>query len=238
MLNYGSTVIDQKLTQPHNLENNNVDSNNLETNNLEGKHSTDHDAWQVKLHLDSKPNFFLQGEQGYSKKHWSLDIASYYYSQPFINVNGEVYWQGRWQKVSGKAWFDREWGSQMLAVDQQGWDWFSLRLDQNTALMVYRIRSDIEDYVYGSLMSYQGNIQTLSPEDIKVTSINTSSSTINTDYPQAFKLVIEKKNIALTVSVVNPKQIMRFGIEYFEGMVTFNGTHQGQGFLEMTGYDK
>jgi predicted secreted hydrolase len=29
---------------------------------------------------------------------------------------------------------------------------------------------------------------------------------------------------------------MRFGIEYFEGMVTFTGSHQGRGFLEMTGY--
>ena len=29
---------------------------------------------------------------------------------------------------------------------------------------------------------------------------------------------------------------MRFGIEYFEGMVTFSGSHQGKGFVEMTGY--
>ena len=223
VLNYGSTVIEQKSSQTHNSETNNLESNN---------------PWRVKLHLDSKSNFFLQGEQGYSKKHWSLDIASYYYSQPFINVHGEVYWQGRWQKVNGKAWFDREWGSQMLAADQQGWDWFSLRLDQDTALMVYRIRSNIEDHVYGSLMSYQGNIETLSPQDIKVSSIHNSSAINNTYYPQAFNLVIEKKNIALTVSVVNPKQIMRFGIEYFEGMVTFSGSHQGQGFLEMTGYHK
>ena len=200
--------------------------------------SEDNTAWQVKLNLSSKPEFFLQGEQGYSKKHPTLDIASYYYSQPFIDVQGEVYWQGIWQKVSGKAWFDREWGSQMLARDQQGWDWFSLRLDEQTALMVYRIRSDVQDYVYGSLMSSHGNIQTLLPEDIEVKAIVDSSTIVNANYPQTFTLAIAKHNIKLTVSVVNPKQIMRFGIEYFEGMVTFTGSHQGQGFLEMTGYQQ
>ena len=82
--------------------------------------------WQVNLNLSldkaliGETPYFLQGENGYSQKHHSLAIASYYYSQPFINVSGEVFWQNKWQKVTGNAWFDREWGSQMLAEDQQG----------------------------------------------------------------------------------------------------------------------
>jgi predicted secreted hydrolase len=202
--------------------------------------------WQVNLNLSldealiGKTPYFLQGENGFSQKHHTLAIASYYYSQPFINVSGEVFWQNKWQKVTGNAWFDREWGSQMLAEDQQGWDWFSLRLNENTALMVYRIRSDIKDYLYGSIMRRDGTIKTLSSSDISLTKIKVNtklqSSGDSSRYPEQFSIVITQHDIDIEVSVINNKQIMRFGIEYFEGMVKFSGSHQGSGFLEMTGY--
>jgi len=202
--------------------------------------------WQVNLNLSldealiGKTPYFLQGENGFSQKHHTLAIASYYYSQPFIKVSGEVFWQNKWQKVSGNAWFDREWGSQMLAEDQQGWDWFSLRLNENTALMVYRIRSDIKDYLYGSIMRRDGTIKTLSSSDISLTRSKANnkpqSSGGSSRYPEQFSIAITQDDIDIEVIVINNKQIMRFGIEYFEGMVTFSGSHQGRGFLEMTGY--
>ncbi len=192
-------------------------------------------AWQVNLNLSNEQQFFRQGENGFSQKHSRLDIASYYYSQPFIEVSGEVFWQGKWQNVTGKAWLDREWGSQMLAPDQQGWDWFSLRLNQELALMVYRIRSNDIDYLYGSLMNRNGEIRTLSADEITLKS-QSSIDLADSIYPQTFSISIEEEQIDITVNVVNKNQIMRFGIEYFEGMVTFSGSHQGQGFLEMTGY--
>lgn len=194
-------------------------------------------TWRVELSLaDDTPGsgsgFFLQGDNGFSSKHPSLNIASHYYSQPFITVTGRVLWRGKWQKVTGNAWFDREWGSQMLASDQQGWDWLSLRLNQNTALMIYRIRSKIEDYLYGSLMSRDGNIQILASDEIKLTS--TVSATGR--YPSGFKVAVKSQGIDINVTTINDQQINRFGIEYFEGMVIFNGSHRGKGFVEMTGY--
>ncbi len=204
----------------------------------------DKKLWQVNLDLTldensitaSKPHFFLQGDNGFSQKHQSLDIASHYYSQPFINVSGEVYWQNKWQKVTGNAWFDREWGSQMLAEDQQGWDWFSLRLNEHTALMVYRIRSTDKDYLYGSLMQRDGSMRTLSSADIVIKSSFSSQLVANAEYPDAFSIKIAQAGIDIDVKVINKNQLMRFAIEYFEGMVSFSGSHQGQGFLEMTGY--
>ncbi len=200
------------------------------------------EPWQAELSLTDenskalrpgiKPHFFLQGDQGFSRKHASLHIASHYYSQPFIDVLGRVFWQGKWQSVSGKAWFDREWGSQMLAADQQGWDWFSLRLDQNTALMVYRIRSNIKGYVYGNLMYRNGSSQALDSEQITLNSITDKDGA----YPKGFKLIIDHAGVDIEIKIVNRKQINRFGIEYFEGMATFTGSHQGEGFVEMTGY--
>jgi len=190
--------------------------------------------WQVNLQLSDEQQFFLQGVQGFSQKHHTLDISSHYYSQPFIKVTGQVYWQGRWQQVTGDAWLDREWGSQLLADDQQGWDWFSLRLDVDTALMVYRIRSIKQDYLYGSIMRRDGTIKVLNENDIRVTRMKDSTS--KAGYPQAFRIALVEQGVDIEVNVVNNQQVMRFGIEYFEGVVNFSGSHQGSGFLEMTGY--
>ncbi|GAW96857.1 MULTISPECIES: lipocalin-like domain-containing protein [Colwellia] len=191
--------------------------------------------WQVELKLTTTVEFFLQGENGFSIKHPNLNIASHYYSQPFIEVTGKVYWQGNWQKVTGQAWFEREWSSQPLGPDQQGWDWFALRLNDNTALMVFRARSDQQDYLYASIMTRNGDIRSIASNEISLTS-HDNKLTSNSPYPQSFSLLIAKENIDIKVTVVNEQQIMRFGIEYFEGMVTFSGSHQGQGFVEMTGY--
>jgi len=234
-LSYGSVAINDNKKDKTVLEESALNEpvfSDIELNN----HSLRNQDWQVKLNLSAAPHFYLQGEKGYSQKHHALNVASHYYSQPFISVNGEVYWQGKWQKVTGKAWLDREWGSLMLAKDQQGWDWFSLRLNEETALMVYGIRSNKQDFVYGSIMKSNGEIQTLATEDIVLRPRATNSSAGSSVYPQSFYLEVAKEDIKLIVDVVNNKQIMRFGIEYFEGMVKFSGSHQGEGFLEMTGY--
>ena len=179
-------------------------------------------------------SFYLQGEQGFSQKHASLNAASHYYSQPFIELSGRIFWQGKWQKVTGSAWFDREWSSQGVAPDQQGWDWFSLHLTKDLALMVYRIRSKTQEYIYGSLMHTDGTIETLNDKQINLTTQHLAQSI----YPESFKLKLEEHNIDIEVKIVNNKQIMSFGFEYFEGMVTFDGSHQGAGFVEMSGYKR
>ena len=204
---------------------------------IEEKLNEHNQHWQANLSLTSPDGFFLQGDKGFSKKHGNANAASHYYSQPFIEVSGKVFWQGKWQKVTGMAWFDREWGSKMLANNQQGWDWFSLRLNKDTALMVFRVRANEKDYFYGSIMTRDGKIRTINADEISVVSRLNVNSAIDSPYPQSFSLVIDKENINLEVGVVNEKQIMRFGIEYFEGMVTFTGSHNGEGFVEMTGYN-
>lgn len=212
-LNYGSPL--------YQLQNDNVDATN-----------SDKSHWRAKLSLATNKDFYLQGDKGFSAKHRSENIASHYYSHPFIDVSGEVYWQGDWHKVSGSAWFDREWGSAMLAEDQQGWDWFSLRLNKQQALMIYRIRSKQQDYIYGNLMNSDGSSETLAISEITLKSGSLGSS----DYPQSFVLSIEKMGLDINIKIINDQQVMGFGIEYFEGMVEFTGTHNGEGFVEMTGY--
>uniref|UniRef100_UPI003561A804 lipocalin-like domain-containing protein n=1 Tax=Arsukibacterium sp. TaxID=1977258 RepID=UPI003561A804 len=67
----------------------------------------------------------LHGEQGFSVKS-AAGQASYYLSLPFLEVTGSIQIGDEHVSVSGNAWLDREWSSQPLSADQQGWDWFSL----------------------------------------------------------------------------------------------------------------
>ena len=96
--------------------------------------------YQLTLSADKPP--VPEGDKGYSRK--SVDgRASYYFSQPFYAVEGELVLRGAPIKVSGRAWMDREWTSQPLSPDQKGWDWFSLHLSSGEKLMLFRLRERV-----------------------------------------------------------------------------------------------
>ena len=86
------------------------------------------DTFAYDLQLSSDGPLVLHGQAGVSRKSTG-DQASYYYSQPFYRVRGEIDVHGERFPVTGQAWLDREWSSQPLAADQRGWDLFSLHLD-------------------------------------------------------------------------------------------------------------
>ena len=78
-------------------------------------------AYDMSLHATG-PRVF-HGADGYSMK--SADgRASYYFSQPFFKIRGNLQLPAGDVFVSGDAWLDREWSSAPLGLDQTGWDWF------------------------------------------------------------------------------------------------------------------
>src|SRR5690606_7114997 len=101
------------------------------------------------LRLQADGPLVLHGDDGYSLK--SEDgQASYYYTQPFLRAEGQIVIDGEARPVTGKAWLDREWSSQPLAADQEGWDWFSMHLGGGAKLMLFRLRhSDGHTYRAG-----------------------------------------------------------------------------------------
>ena len=57
-----------------------------------------------------------------------------------FQASGTLQIDGQTYTVSGPAWLDREWSSQPLAAEQQGWDWFSLHLAGGAKLMLFQVR--------------------------------------------------------------------------------------------------
>ncbi|MDH5921214.1 carotenoid 1,2-hydratase [Vibrio splendidus] len=190
------------------------------------------------LKLTSNAPYQKQGEQGYSTKSSDGKVASYYYSQPFIDVSGEVTIDGVTHQVSGTGWIDREWSSQFLLDSQQGWDWFALRLNDKTSLVVFQLRNSTTgeaSYSHARLMNQDGSGITIKQQDISLTAIN-QTEIDGRDYPTEWQISIPRQQIKLTVSALNPNAKMPLSVPYWEGPVLIKGTHSGSGYMELTGY--
>lgn len=190
------------------------------------------------LTLTSTAPYQKQGEQGYSIKSADGQVASYYYSQPFIDVSGQITMDGKTQKVTGKGWIDREWSSQFLLDSQQGWDWFALRLDDETSLVLFQLRdSKTGEASYSSarLMQRDGTGTAISQSDIRLSAIK-QTQIKGHNYPTVWQISIPTQQIELTISALNPKAKMPLSVPYWEGPVTIDGSHSGTGYMELTGY--
>ncbi|MEZ8842629.1 lipocalin-like domain-containing protein [Vibrio splendidus] len=196
------------------------------------------DQFGYSLKLTSNAPYQKQGVQGYSTKSSDGKVASYYYSQPFINVSGEVTIDGVTHLVSGKGWIDREWSSQFLLDSQQGWDWFALRLSDETSLVVFQLRNSTTgkaSYSHARLMKQNGSGIAIKQQDIRLTAIK-QTEIDGRDYPTEWQVSIPTQQIELTVSALNPEAKMPLSVPYWEGPIVIEGTHSGTGYMELTGY--
>jgi predicted secreted hydrolase len=187
------------------------------------------------LRLEADHPLVLQGDGGYSKK--SLrEQASYYYSQPFFTAKGRLSIDDKPIEVSGLAWMDREWSSQPLAPDQKGWDWFALHFEGGEKLMLYRMRqTDDNHYVSGNWIVSDGPARQLGPADIRMV----PGALVNIDghrLPVAWQIAIPSLSLAIKCSALNERAWMGTSFAYWEGPISFSGSHAGVGYLEMTGY--
>ncbi len=185
--------------------------------------------------LDSDRPLVLQGDGGYSKKS-EREQASYYYSQPFFKVAGRLAIDDKEVAVTGQAWMDREWSSQPLAPDQNGWDWFALHFAAGEKLMLYRMRQkDGKHYASGTWIMPDAATRLLGPAEVKMT----PGAAIGIDghqLPVQWRIEIPALGIAIDTTPINPRAWMGTSFAYWEGPIRFNGSHSGAGYLELTGY--
>jgi predicted secreted hydrolase len=187
------------------------------------------------LRLDTDRPLVLEGDGGYSRKS-ERGQASYYYSQPYFKAAGSITIDDRPVDVTGQAWMDREWSSQPLASDQTGWDWFSLHLNPGEKLMLFRLRqTDGDNYCSGNWISQDGKSEQVAPADIKMTP-TASTEVAGRQIPTAWSIAIPGRALAIACVPLNPRSWMGTSFPYWEGPISFAGSHAGVGYLEMTGY--
>lgn len=191
--------------------------------------------FDYRLRLDSTQPLVLQGDAGYSRKS-ERGQASYYYSQPYFTAAGTVTIDGKPMTVTGRAWMDREFSSQPLASDQTGWDWFSLHLPDGIKLMLFRLRQrDGANYFSGNWIGADGRSEQLASDMIAMMPIATTE-VAGRKLPTSWQVSIAARGLAIETMPLNAQSWMATSFAYWEGPVRFTGTHQGVGYLEMTGY--
>lgn len=186
------------------------------------------------LHLEADGPLVLQGDHGYNQRSERRQ-ASYYYSQPFYRARGRLSFDDQPIDVTGVAWLDRECSSQPLAPDQSGWDWFALHCSGGEKLMLYRMRQGNGDYTSGSWATPDGAVRRLGPNDIVMTPKQTAVIGEHR-LPVGWHIEISALGITVDSMPLNPNAWMGTSVPYWEGPISFKGSHTGVGYLELTGY--
>lgn len=190
-------------------------------------------AYDVKLVADGP--LVAQGDQGYSVKS-AGGQASHYYSQPHYRLKGTLTLPSGPVEVTGNAWLDREWSSQLLDADQSGWDWFSLRFDTGEKLMGFALRQDGgEPYRVATWIDADGT-PTPYTGALELTPLRRAQVAEHT-VPVDWHLRLPDRDLDITVTAMNDQAWMATTVAYWEGPVRVSGSHTGRGYLEMTGYD-
>jgi predicted secreted hydrolase len=144
---------------------------------------------------------------------------------------------------------DHEFGTSFLEREQQGWDWFSIQLDDGTDLMLFQLRrtdGSHDQHSSGTLLDALGAAAPIQVGDFTLEpGASWRSPASGASYPIKWRLSIPKQGLDLTVRAAIENQELRTdestGVTYWEGSIEVEGTHQGRavrgrGYLEMTGY--
>lgn len=210
-----------------------------------------HQGMELSLDLLPRKPIVFHGESGFSQKGPKQGQASYYYSFTNMATEGRI----KTPKselvipVKGTSWFDHEFGSNQLAPDQVGWDWFSLHLSDGQELMVYFLRRKdgmTEPSSSGTLVKRSGNSIHLKRSDIHVEVLDTwKSLKSNGIYPSRWRMKVPSAGIGLELRSLVPSQELitegSTGVIYWEGAVAGKGVSAGksitcEGYVELTGY--
>jgi predicted secreted hydrolase len=217
------------------------------TRDANGLYHANLKARDFTLTLSLKPTQppMLQGENGLSRKGPKPEQASYYYSEPHLQVTGSITRNGAPVTVNGTAWLDHEWSTTVLDPGAVGWDWVGANLDDGSALMAFQIRTQSGDKLWANatLRDKSGHTTHFKPEQIRFLPQRTwRSPRTNAVYPVATR--IETGSTVWTLSPLQDDQELdsrqSVGSVYWEGAVTVtrDGRSAGRGYLEMTGYVK
>lgn len=190
--------------------------------------------WSYQLELQPGGPVVRHGEQGFSAKSRE-GFGSMYFSLTDIAINGTVTLEGTEYAVSGTGWLDREWSSQFLRSDQQGWDWFALRLENGGRLMVFRVGRDDDAFLSGTWVDAEGRVRSLSPGQIRLAAV-TERDTAHGAVPTTWRIEVPAHDLKLTMAAPEGVYWNHGLYPYWESPVTVAGSHTGAGYMELTGY--
>jgi len=165
---------------------------------------------------------------------------SYYYSRPRLAAKGEISIGGKPVAVSGNVWFDHQWGE--FDVLGLGWNWFALHLADGSDVMLYELfDSEGKKVMTAGTVTNSDGAVALQPNEVQLTPVGTwTSPGTKIKYPVEWNLKMPSGvlNIKPYVAESEFDASASSSNIYWEGPVKITGGATGQGFMELSGYDR
>ncbi len=173
------------------------------------------------------------------------DGWSYYYSETRMEVSGSLKMGSEDFAVEGLGWHDHQWGD-FDVFASEGWDWFSLQLEDGTELMLFVLRTrDSGRQMTGcTFVDRDGCARRLERFELKSHRTWESPHTGGV-YPLDWTLSVPEIELEAEILATFDDQEMDSRTStlntYWEGEVTVSGTKRGKavaglGYVELAGY--
>jgi predicted secreted hydrolase len=201
------------------------------------------DNASLDLELAPRDDILLHGRDGTIAM--GDGLPSFYYSFTNLATDGSISFRGReYHIVAGRTWMDHQWGD--FTAFGVIWDWFSLRLDDGGALMLFHFRTIFDrtvrsnwtyrsasgDVTYGTVFRMQAH---RTYED----------ATGACAFPLDWTISIPDLNAEFTVLPLFDNQVFYSTMtpDYWEGLCSASGSINGapaagSAYVELSGYCK
>lgn len=190
------------------------------------------DKFSFRLLLRTEKPPVIHGRNGISQKSEGKGHASHYISFTRLITSGTLVFDGKNFAVNGLSWMDHEFFTEQLAPEQSGWDWFSLQFDDETELMLFRLRREdgsADNFSAGTYVDRQGRTTALTHSDFSAIPGKQWKQ-----YPVEWKLRVPSLGIDVSITTRLTNQELTGTVSYWEGAIEISGTRKGLGYLEMT----
>jgi predicted secreted hydrolase len=147
---------------------------------------------------------------------------------------------GRQRPVKGAVWFDHQWGE--FDVGRLGWSWFAIHLRDGSDLMVYQLfdRQGRPVTTTGTTVRPDGTARPLASDEVSLQPVRRwTSPRTNVEYVLGWRLKVPWGEFE--IDAMHDDSEFDAGASsanlYWEGPIEVHGAQQGQGFLELSGYE-
>jgi predicted secreted hydrolase len=201
---------------------------------------------------NDKEDYYPQSPTGITEQGTCLNLGpdtmagrSYYYSHPAMTTSGTITIDRRTINVTGDSWFDHQWGG--FRQCYPAWDWFSLRLDDGSYVMLYDLKDPLKHSIPNhrrlTCIDTNENVRWWEGRDaanIEATRWWTSPSW--TKYPLDWILETAVGKFALEPYFDEQNMDLEGSpLKYWEGIMRvragdLSGEQIGTGYVEMIGY--
>lgn len=218
------------------LEQNGADEYRIEANGEDFAYS---------FALETRAPPLLHGLAGFSQKAPDARHASFYYSRPQLALRGELILPTGRERVTGLAWLDHEWSSELLPANAEGWDWLGINYNDGAALMAFQMRANDAEEPLWTAATWSppaGRAMTFSAAAVRFTPREQwTSPRSRVRWPVSWQVTIGNRSITVVPLFADQELDGRrsTGVLYWEGAVRAYdevGDPIGHGYLEMTGY--